>query len=379
MTITVTVGDRVVVGGGGGGDVSVATYCAGDGTTDDTAGIDAAIAATPEGGVLAFPGGFRWKTGGGHLIDKQMTIRGPGAFDQFYSNGQVYLANGANADLFTIAAPNVTIESLSVYGNSPHQSATSRGIVTTNSGSAAASYFTLRNLRVEAFYTDGIVAQPGSINSLSGVIDNVRTLANGRYGLYVSCSDVLATNLYAHQNVNSGMYFSGSAFSGVNGHLWGNGTGSTGYLDGVTCVSASALSTVNWYVEGNHNGAGYRFATGTNLGHQINAGNIYDNGYQGVYAYQTDHLLIAGTIVRHNNYKSAATSGGAGILMDGTTASNTNGCTFMRQGTARQTYAYYEINSCTANLVANNMMRATDHATGSKVIVAGTTASGNIE
>lgn len=373
---TLDISPVLVLGTGGGPGVNVANYASGDGTTDDTAAIDAAIAATPAGGVLSFPGGKRFKTGGGHLIDKQMTIVGPGTHDQFYSDGQLYLANGANSDMFTLAAPNITIRDLSIYGNSPHQSATSRGIVT--SPTVAPNYFNLDNLRVVAFCGDGVMAQTSNINSLSGRITGLRSIGNTGYGLHVTCSDTLVSDSYIHQNVQSGIYCSGSALTIHGGHIWGNGTGSTGYLDGVTLVSSAAVAMLGTYIESNTNGRGVYAATGGNTGHQFVGCDFWNNGYNGIYLYQANHCVIQGSKFRRNNYKTAAGTGGAGVLMDACTACATTGNVMWRESSGGQTYGYYELNTNAGNTFVGNVSRAADHVTGSYVLHASTVDLGNV-
>lgn len=71
--------------GGGGGATArkfdVKTYGAvGDGTTDDTSAIEAALAAIPStGGVLYFPAGNYLYTGAGMVFDKTVVVQGDGA------------------------------------------------------------------------------------------------------------------------------------------------------------------------------------------------------------------------------------------------------------------------------------------------------------
>jgi hypothetical protein len=345
----------------------------GDGVTNDTATINLAIAGLAAGGILYFPPG-RYMTNGGHVIDKPCTIIGAGRHQTYNSSSQLYLINGSNADMMTIAKDHTTVRDMTLYGNSANQTGTSNGLVL--SLTVATNYFVFDNVWVDSFKGDGFVFQ-GPSTTLSGIVSKCESRLNTNYGMKFngSASDIIVSDCYVDQNVQSGIYISASDISLSNCHIWGNGTGSTGYLDGITFVSSAGCRIVNSYIEGNHNGAGIRFATGSLFGHIISGCDIWDNGYQGIYAFTAQRIIISGNQIRHNNYKSASGINGAGIALDACTGfSITGNILFSSTGTKRQTYGYAEqgttVLSCT---FTGNICRASEHLTGATLIGASAT------
>lgn len=96
---------------------------AGDGVTNDTAAINAAISAVPAGGTLVFPPGT-YSTTGGHTISKAMRIEAEGA---------TLLAPSGTSNILTISSTsNVRVYGLTIDGNYPTRTS-GRGIVVTGS------------------------------------------------------------------------------------------------------------------------------------------------------------------------------------------------------------------------------------------------------
>jgi len=346
----------------------------GDGATNDTTAINAALAALVAGGTLYFPPG-RYMTDGGHAITKPSVkiIGSSGRAQTYNSQCQLYLRNGANADMLTLTTNQVTIRDLALYGNYNNQTGTSRGVVLPNT--VGANYFLLDNVWVDSFNGDGYSID--SMGTLSGIISNCESRVNRGYGMNFlgGATDTQVIGGYIDQNVQSGIRCSAGDISLMGIHLWGNGTGATGDLDGITFQSSAGCRVLNCYIETQNNGAGIRFKSGANKGHIVQGCDIWSNGYQGIYAFSAQNVVINGNIIRQNNYKGQTLASGAGIALDQCTAITTTGNSFYSSGASRQTYGYYELGTANAGCVfMGNTSRAADHTTGNWVIATGTTS-----
>lgn len=346
----------------------------GDGTTNDTTAINAAIAALVPGGTLYFPPG-RYMTNGGHVLDKpSISVKGSTGRAQTYnSSAQLYLRNGANADMLTLANNQITIRDLSLYGNYNNQTDVSRGIVTPPE--VGANYLLLDSVWVDSFNGDGYAFESNG-GTLSSTITNCESRKNRGYGMrfYGTATDSMVANCYIDQNWQSGVYCSAGDLSLTSVHIWGNGIGNgTGDRDGITFQSSSGCRVVNCYIETQQEGAGIRFKTGANAGHIIMGCDIWSNGFQGIYGYTASNCIISNNIIRQNNYKGQTLSSGAGIAFDTCTGMSVTGNNFFSSGANRQTYGYYEFGTANAgNVFMGNVSRATQHTTGNWVIATGT-------
>ena len=127
--------------------VSVKDFGAeGDGVTDDTASIQAAIDAAPFGGSVYFPSG-KYIISAAITVNKPMTIFGPNAGSIQNNSGSYIQQTTTSENAFTLVARTenyafsqygivgVTFESLAIYGNSSGtKSATGIGVDTTVNG-----------------------------------------------------------------------------------------------------------------------------------------------------------------------------------------------------------------------------------------------------
>lgn len=358
------------------GVINVKEYGAkGDGSTNDTAAINAAIDAMTPGSTLYFPPG-RYMTSGGHVIDTPSTIvkGSTGRAQTYNSSAQLYLRNASNVDMLTVAANQVTIRDLSLYGNKSNQTTTSRGVVTPNT--AAPSYLLLDAVWVDSFNGDGYSFE-SSGGTLSGTVTNSESRMNNGYGMrfYGTATDMMVSNCYIDQNVQSGVYCSSGDLSMTGCHIWGNGTGTTGDRDGITFQSSSGCRIVNCYIETQIEGSGVRFKTGANKGHIISECDIWANGFQGIYGFSASNCVISNNVIRQNNYKGGTGVSGAGLALDTCTAITVTGNQFFSTGASRQTYGYYEIGTSNADIrFESNMSRAADHTTGGVFLGPGTKA-----
>jgi parallel beta-helix repeat protein len=338
--------------------------------------INSAISALIAGDTLYFPPG-RYMTNGGHVIDKpSCLVSGSSGRAQTYNSAaQLYLRNGANTDMLTLSNNQITIRDISLYGNKTHQTGVSRGIVTPST--AGANYFLLDAVWVDSFNGDGYSFE--SIGgTLSGTITNCESRVNNGYGMhfYGTSTDMMVSNCYIDQNVQSGVMCTSGDLSLTSCHIWGNGTGSTGDLDGITFQSSAGCRVINCYIETQINGVGIRFKSGTNKGHIVSGCDIWSNGQQGIYAYSAYNCVISGNVVRQNNYKGLSGASGAGIVIDACVAITITGNQFFSSGVSRQTYGYYEYGTLNTDIhFTGNMSRASDHTTGGVFLGSGTKAS----
>jgi hypothetical protein len=133
---------------------------------------------------------------------------------------------------------------------------------------------------------------------------------------------------------------------------------------------------VNCYIETQYEGAGIKFANGTNKGHIIQGCDIWANVFQGIYGFSASNCVISGNVIRQNNYKGGSAAAGAGIAFDTCTAMTITGNQFFSTGATRQTYAYYEIGTANTDIrFEGNMSRAADHTTGGVFLGPGTKAN----
>lgn len=322
----------------------------GDGSTNDTAAIDAAIAALVPGGTLYFPAG-RYMTDGGHVIDTpSVVVKGCSGRAQTYnSSAQLYLRAAANSDMLTIAETQITVRDLALYGNKANQSSTSRGLVT--SSAVPVNYFLLDAVWVDSFKGDGFSFEGGG-STVSSTIVNCESRVNDGYGMkfYGTATDSMMANCYIDQNGLSGIHCASGDLSVMGVHIWGNGTAGSGDRDGITFQSAAGCRVVNCYIETNHNGAGIRFKTGTNRGHIVTECDIWDNGNQGIYAFSATNCIFSNNVIRTNNYGGGSGVNGAGIVVDTCTSMIIEGNQFFNASLTRQTYCYYENGSSNVDI-----------------------------
>lgn len=337
----------------------------GNGTADDTAAINAAIAALAPGNTLFFPQG-RYMTNGGHVIDTpSVTIKGPtGRGAPFWGSTQLYLRNGANADMLTLAAPQITLRELSLYGNQPNQTGASRGIAT--SPTDGANYFLLDTVWVENFNGDGYTFEHPT-SSIGGQLTNCECRENTGYGMSFYATDIIVTDCYVAYNTQSGLFCHTGSVSFNSCHIWGNGTALTGNCDGVTLYHTDQCQIMNCYIETN-NDAGIELLYGS--GSIIIGCDIWANRTRGIYSFGADHAVISNNLIHYNNSTGNTGSGGAEIAVDTGTAMMITGNQLFG---GRASYGYYEIGASNTDIkFIGNMCRPADFVTGDTVFGVGT-------
>lgn len=350
----------------------------GNGATNDTAAINAAIAAMPSiantfggvAGVLFFPAG-RYLTDGGHTIpsDKRMQVRGAGPYVSI-----IQQRSGATSDLMTIKASNSGVTALTLTGQ---RSGTASDLLVLD-----VAYSYARNVTINSAAGNGI-----TIGKTSSAIAHRLTEVNIRsckgYGVQVisgsESTDGQWSNCDIGQSGLSGVRISNGAQNLFGVHVWGSGVESSTdkygfWLDSSSNILIGCQSETNLGI-GIHVGG-----TGSE-GNVVSAAKVWGNLGAGIYGFSSHRHTITGSNVYNNgvNNTGSNTNSFAGIMNDGgvewvVSGNNiyddtkalqagsysgfTPGFTYPgRAAQATQSYAYVEGAGADFNSLSGNVMR----------------------
>jgi hypothetical protein len=131
----------------------------GDGIADDSMAISGTIAAIPSsGGVLYFPPGYTFKTGGGHKLNKPITVKGMGNANNFdtHSGISTIVCSSGSSVLFEVNAYKCSFEDLFLMGQTGTTPTAGAGISVVSGG----DFMHFQNVTVHSFYY-GIDMQDG--------------------------------------------------------------------------------------------------------------------------------------------------------------------------------------------------------------------------
>jgi hypothetical protein len=273
----------------------VKTYGAlGDGTTDDTTAIQAALAAIPStGGVLYFPAGEYKYAGSTLTLDKKVTVEGDGGGTDFQI-GSVAVStidfNSATVPLFTVTARGCTFKNITLRNTSGTTPSAGAGIVIPAGGGGLNGTKTLyENITVDGFYI-GIDAQGG----VGQVWNNCVILSPVLYGIRLAnslspdggdhcISNCNITNMQTRNPTSAIRMESGGGTKIVNTKINANGTWANGIDLAVgNNVQTTDLLISNCSIEG-FSAIGIKGTTGSNCiwrnivitGNQIAWGGVY--------------------------------------------------------------------------------------------------------
>lgn len=337
----------------------------GDGTTNDTEAIAAALAALDPGDTLLFPPGRFMVDGGLTVATPTVRIVGPtGRARSFDTSAQLFLRNGSSANALTITASAVTIRDLSLVGNKANTTA-AHGIRVMDD----CNYLLLDGVWVDGFPADGIRIGEGSEGTISSTITNSEFRNCGGYGMHLlgGSTDQIITNCYIDQNALSGVHVRSGDVSLTSCHIWGNGTaiGGSDFYDGITARNVESMRVVNCFVETNlGHGIAATISDADRLGNMVSLCDVWANGRHGVYLDDQQQFVLANNIVRDNNREAST--------YDGIRLTNCDAVTVLGNHVyAGHRYGYSETGTNTGCIVANNIIRAADAVTGS------TSASGS--
>lgn len=126
----------------------------GNGTTDDTAAINAAIAAAPAGAIVYFPPGTYRISSVISITGKMLTLQGPSGFSEGATLSQATANTGALS--FDQTADNSTVRNLRLLGN---------GTQSSSSGLASQKSINCYDVRVEGFWNGFDIGSVGSFYS----------------------------------------------------------------------------------------------------------------------------------------------------------------------------------------------------------------------
>jgi hypothetical protein len=223
-SVSTNVGDKLAQ------TVSVKDFGAvGDGVTDDTVAIQAAIAALPvDGGDLIFPPGqylFSTKI----TVSKKVRLIGSGGTaESLAATGATVLIKSASLldDGIVLAAACASIENLEIRGQTGN---TGDGIL------IAAGRVVLTDVAVYNMGQDGVrIGTNAGVNANLWQIKNLKSKSNGRHGLHIS-DKVFPTPPDANGGLLSGADLQANTSDGL--HL---GNAQLNTFNGVVCQSNGA-------------------------------------------------------------------------------------------------------------------------------------------
>lgn len=249
----------------------------GDGVTDDTAALQAAIENLWDKGPIIFPRGFTFKHTGVTISSK------PGI--HLCGGGKLVLADGANAaSLSCSGSTRMIIEDLEIHGNRANQTGTSHGISITEGG-----YSVVRRCFIHDHHDDGVLL----LGTGGGMADEIRILdcyiqLNGGNGVCISlCGDHLIANCHIDFNESFGLYGYGVFSLNV-----ANNNFLTNHSHGIVL----------------QNTAGYR-----NRRCLISQNQVRNNYRHGIYLIGSDNCVVAQNDCHHNSSTSAGTYSGINL------------------------------------------------------------------
>lgn len=282
----------------------------GNGTTDDTAAVQAAIdasAASPGGGICLIPHGT-------FLISKALSAP---AGCHLVIDGTIRLADGANQDMIFISGSNVLIEGTgTLEGNGANQSATIGGIVNV----AGIANVVVRGLTVNGVHNWGVNLTACKNALLEDMVmsnnGSANEFAEGATNCWARNCTITGTNDFAFA------FYGGVQDSGITDSIsTGNGGPGIGILsdDGQPALCQN-ITIANNHSFANVNGAqGIVVITGPDItanhqGVSITGNDIHDNTGTGILVSAVDGCLISGNLCRGDQQEELFLSA---YLLDG--------------------------------------------------------------
>lgn len=367
-----------------------------DGVTDDTAAINAAIAAlvaisgsfTPASSfVLQLPPG-RAITQGGHIIPSGIKVRvvGAGAYTTV-----LYQKNGTNAAfMLDLQGQYQSVEHLSINGNRDNN-ATGTDCLRVNG-----AFCMVDRVFVTEASADGIVLG-NSATAINSRMSNVDVRYCKGYGVNIasgfSTTDCQFTDVNIGTSGKSGFRIASSGQKLVNCHSWGNGIEDAADNDGFRMVSGGSM-LVGCEAESNL-GDGIYIGSGVK-GISIVGGTLWGNVSSGVYGFNATHCIVSGVSIRNNgvaNAAGASSNAFANVNFDQCTFMITTGCSMYddgqnfpagvyrtappypypgRTGIFTVSRHYAEGTLCNDNVIVGNNMPAAQSRSGVAIVNVGT-------
>lgn len=338
---------------------SVRDYGAlGDGTTDDTAAIAAAIAAMPASanytgsGILFFPPGDYRHSGIVPPTNKRMAILGAGA-----AVSTLRLLSSVNGDSLTLPARTgatdgwwYEVSGLQIDGNKAGNS-TGHGITVLSTRTF------IHHCNITNAAQDGIHAAPTSfaLSSSGNRLEQLYITTNGGNGVYLGheAYDPFLSNLFITLNGGDGIQSLTTNVFAENIHSAEN------TLNGISLVGTAGGYGFWSNVYAHLNTLRGISISGTGeTGHQFATCQVIGNSTGGIYIAPTSgRVTVAASVVKDNV--------GPGVEIASCNNNNIVGCQIMDFQTPKtQTYGIVTTGTANNNIFADNQCRSTDHLTG---------------
>lgn len=364
----------------------------GDGTTDDTAAIDAAILDMPSlagswgngaSGVLFFPAG-RYVTNGGHVIpsNKRMKVMGAGPYVSIINQKA-----GQTSDIFTVNAPNSGLADLTIAGSRTVNGGD--GIVL-NSG-----YSYVSNATVSGAGRNGITVGKAGMAIVHRITDvNIREPRG--YGIHTVASSGSTDGQWVNVDIGltglSGVKTDTGSQMMMNVHVWGAGMESDTDKSGFW-LGSTTNQLIGCQSECNR-GFGVTITPSGSNSHMMVGCKLWGNGAAAINAFQAQKLVITGCSIYRNcvnntagassfSYAAIANDGGVEWVVTGNNVWDDGGAipagptgygfsySGRVAGLAQQSSAYREQSAADFNTITGNVMRAERTRSGSPVILTG--------
>gem|GEM_PF-6504676 len=293
----------------------------GDGVTDDTASIQAAIdaAAWTDATRTAWRGASVYFAPGTYLISQTLVL--PSYTSLLGEPGwrsRIKLANGADCDMVSTLTDGTysefqALEHLCLEGNRENQSVAAHALRFHESTRPYVSHCRIRGARGYGIRMTGVAS-----GTMQPMIQHSVIVENGYgLGLLGGCTDALIHNCDIGANAY-GMVISAGAHVVIGGTLWGNWVGAQ---------TSSAHVTFNGVRVDQNQAHGLEFTTSECRNCQVTGCSIYFNGnsssnkYAGVYLHNGANNVLVSACMIGSTYASAngRETQAFGVLADETT------------------------------------------------------------
>jgi hypothetical protein len=318
---------------------SVKDYgAAGNGLTDDTAAVAAALAAIPSppnafGDVamrLHFPAG-RYVLAGPLATSKRVIVSGDGPQVTI-----LYRKTGASGDFVTLSGPHSGIRDLTIDGNSS-------GVTSGDNLVLDAGYTWAANLFLTKAAGNGITVGKTGEAIAYRINDSLVRLSRG-YGVHViaasGSTDGMISNVDVGQSYLAGIRLSNGAQNLSLVHVWGSGIGATsdtpaGDKAGFWLNSSSNI-LVGWQSESNL-GAGVVISSSGSNQNTLTGGRSWGNVGAGLSTFQASRTVVVGNSFYNNgvgNGSGTSAPAFAGIHLESSTENLVQGNSVFDDGSA---------------------------------------------
>jgi hypothetical protein len=366
----------------------------GDGTTDDTAAINAAIAAIPEAPnsfdgaypVLFFPEG-RYITQGGHVIPSEVRciVKGAGVYSTI-----LYKKAAAAGDILTVNGDACSVQDIALDGYKSG-AATGDGLVINGAGCL------VRDTNVFNCSGDNIaLGKAGGSTTINSSFSTVTSRLSGGFGILVYAgahTDISWYDINVGLSGKSGMRINAPSHKLTAVHAWGSGIESTTDKHGIDLNSGNHV--LNGCVCETNTGNGIFIGRTGTEGNSISGSTIWGNVGNGIGGFNTNKHVITGNIIKNNGVANTAGNSsvnnaaiqcnngqewvvsGNSVFDDGTAISAPSYGTAPpypypgRTAQLTQSMHYGEINGSNRNTIVGNGMSSARSRTGLTIVAVG--------